>query len=79
MTAEAILHNQVIQKAWEDPSFKERLLMDPKAAIKEVLGVILPDHIKVKAVEESSDEFYLVLPQSPGTVMKKPAVSKYSW
>lgn len=79
MTAEAILHNQVIQKAWEDPSFKERLLADPKAAIKEVLGIILPEHIKVKTVEESSNEFYLVLPPSPTGTVRAAAAPKYSW
>ena len=79
MTAEAILHNQVIQKAWEDPSFKERLLADPKAAIKEVLGIILPEHIKVKTVEESSDEFYLVLPPNPSETVRAAAAPKYSW
>lgn len=79
MTAEAILHNQVIQKAWEDPNFKERLLADPKAAIKEVLGIILPEHIKVKTVEESSNEFYLVLPPNPAETVRAAAAPKYSW
>ncbi|WP_410513677.1 NHLP leader peptide family RiPP precursor [Paenibacillus sp. BR2-3] len=60
--SEAILRNQVIQKAWEDPSFKQRLLSDPKAALKEALGVIIPDNVTLKAVEEGSNEFYLVIP-----------------
>ncbi|MGF7047047.1 hypothetical protein J2T13_001549 [Paenibacillus sp. DS2015] len=65
MTTQALLQTQIINRAWEDPSFKARLLTDPKAAIKEVLGVIIPEHIKLKAVEESSDELYLVIPSSP--------------
>jgi hypothetical protein len=79
--SEAILKNQVIQKAWEDPSFKQRLLTDPKAALKEALGVILPDNVTLKAVEEGSNEFYLVIPPSPSSgVMKAGDVSTMgSW
>ncbi|WP_091069506.1 NHLP leader peptide family RiPP precursor [Paenibacillus sp. NFR01] len=63
----AILTNQVIQKAWEDPSFKSRLLANPKAAIREVLGIDFPDNITLKAVEEGASEFYLVIPPSPSS------------
>ncbi|MDU4696857.1 MULTISPECIES: NHLP leader peptide family RiPP precursor [Paenibacillus] len=76
MTSGALLQTQVVEKAWQDPSFKAKLLADPKAAIQEALGVILPDHIKIKTVEESSDEFYVVLPPQPENVVKskiKPA------
>ncbi|RRJ64215.1 NHLP leader peptide family natural product precursor [Paenibacillus oralis] len=70
MTTGALLQSQVIEKAWQDPSFKAKLLADPKSAIQEALGVILPDHIKIKTVEESSDEFYMVLPPNPANVVK---------
>ncbi|ASA26012.1 NHLP leader peptide family RiPP precursor [Paenibacillus donghaensis] len=69
--SEAILRNQVIQKAWEDPGFKQKLLTDPKAALKEALGIIIPDHVTLKAVEEGSDEFYLVIPPSPASGLVK--------
>lgn len=59
MTSGALLQSQVIEKAWQDPSFKSKLLSDPKAAIQEALGVVLPDHIKVNIVEENTDEFFL--------------------
>ncbi|MHA6532867.1 NHLP leader peptide family RiPP precursor [Paenibacillus sp. BAC0078] len=71
MVSEAILRNQVIQKAWEDPGFKQRLLTDPKAALKEALGINLPDHITLKTVEEGSNEFYLVIPPSPASGVVK--------
>ncbi|MNN42547.1 Nitrile hydratase, alpha chain [compost metagenome] len=80
MATEALLHNQVIQKAWQDPSFKAKLLADPKAAIQEALGVVIPDHIKLKAVEENSNEFYLVLPQQPSkTVLASDVTPQYTW
>lgn len=78
-TSGALLQTQIIQKAWQDPSFKAKLLADPKAAIQEALGVIIPDHIKVKAVEESSDEFYLVLPPNPSEVIKSDIKPNAVW
>ncbi|WP_114496820.1 NHLP leader peptide family RiPP precursor [Fontibacillus phaseoli] len=79
MTSGALLQTRVIEKAWQDPSFKAKLLADPKAAIQEALGVILPDHIKVKTVEENSDEFYLVLPPSPANVIKSEVKPNAVW
>ncbi|WP_340021531.1 NHLP leader peptide family RiPP precursor [Paenibacillus sp. FSL K6-1096] len=79
MSAEA-LKNQVIQKAWEDADFKQRLLADPKAALQEVLGISLPDSITLKTVEEGSNEFYLVIPPSPSAeVMKTRITPLGSW
>lgn len=70
MSTEAALRSQIIERAWIDPEFKKRLMSDPKAAIKEALGISLPESFKVRTVEESSDEFYLVLPSAPSNIMK---------
>ncbi|WHX48227.1 NHLP leader peptide family RiPP precursor [Paenibacillus woosongensis] len=78
-TSGALLQTQIIQKAWQDPSFKAKLLADPKAAIQEALGVIIPDHIQVKTVEEHSDEFYLVLPPNPSDVIKSDIKPNAVW
>ncbi|QSF45800.1 NHLP leader peptide family RiPP precursor [Paenibacillus tianjinensis] len=76
--SEAILKNQVIQKAWEDPSFKQKLLTDPKEALREALGIHLPDNITLKTVEEGSNEFYLVIPPRPSSGIMKTDVSPLS-
>lgn len=78
-TSGALLQTQIIQKAWQDPSFKAKLLADPKTAIQEALGVTIPDHIKVKTVEENSDEFYLVLPPNPSEVIKSDIKPNAVW
>ncbi|KUP21615.1 NHLP leader peptide family RiPP precursor [Paenibacillus sp. DMB5] len=80
MVSEAIFKNQVIQKAWEDPGFKAKLLTDPKEALREALGINLPDHITLKTVEEGSNEFYLVIPPNPSSgVMKTDVTTLGSW
>ena len=40
----------------------ERLLADPHAALEEELGARLPKEVEVRAVEETPDTIYLVLP-----------------
>ncbi|MBP2000715.1 hypothetical protein J2Z69_001746 [Paenibacillus shirakamiensis] len=79
MTTEAILHNQVIQKAWQDPSFKAKLVSNPKAAIQEALGVSLPDHINIQTVQETPDQFFLVLPANPVEQKEEDKQVKYYW
>lgn len=79
MTTGALIQSQVIEKAWQDPSFKAKLLSNPKEAIQEALGVTLPEHIKIKAVEENSDEFYVVLPPSPSKAIKSDIKPQFIW
>jgi len=57
------LEQRVIQKSQEDSAFRASLLADPKAAIEQELGTSLPAGVQVHVLEESSNAFYLVLPQ----------------
>ncbi|MHA6480624.1 NHLP leader peptide family RiPP precursor [Paenibacillus sp. strain BS8-2] len=62
------LRNKIIEKAWEDAEFKKQLLADPKAAIKDAFGIEVPENVSVKALEESADSYYVVIPQNPADV-----------
>ncbi len=64
---------QIIKKAWEDPAFKSSLLSDPKEAIKAAFGIEIPAGIGLKAVEETSSQYYLVIPPNPEDVGSEPA------
>jgi hypothetical protein len=55
---------QVIAKAWMDDSFKQMLLADPAAALKQE-GITVPDGVMIKAVENTDKVFHLVLPPKP--------------
>lgn len=74
-----ITREQIIQKAWEDDSFKEQLLQDPKSAILEAFGVEIPENLEISAVEESSEHFYLVIPPKPSTFKTASAVEIPVW
>jgi hypothetical protein len=60
---------KIIQKAWEDEAFKQQLLANPRAALKQAFNITLPEDIKVKAVEETSTEFVLVIPTNPAKIL----------
>ncbi|GAC41234.1 NHLP leader peptide family RiPP precursor [Paenibacillus popilliae] len=80
MSVNQIHMNQIVQRAWEDATFKEKLVADPKSAIKEVLGISLPDHIQLTTVEETVDQYVLVIPPNPAKVMKTTSTGrKFIW
>ncbi|RJG25623.1 NHLP leader peptide family RiPP precursor [Paenibacillus thiaminolyticus] len=68
--------NQLVQRAWEDATFKEKLLADPKSAIKELLDVSIPDHVQLTTVQETSDQYVLVIPPNPAEVMKTSSTAR---
>ena len=59
------LEANLIAKAWQDKAFKQQLLDNPKSAIAEAAGISLPENIEVEAILETSNKFYLVIPQLP--------------
>ena len=64
-SSRAEMERRLVQRSLEDESFRQRLLEDPKAAMEEELETRLPEEVQVRAVEESAETIYLVLP--PGT------------
>ena len=58
------MERRLVQRSLEDESFRQRLLSDPKAAVEEELGRRLPEDVQVRALEETTDTIYLVLPST---------------
>jgi hypothetical protein len=54
----------LINRSLQDEDFRQMLLDDPKAAVEQELGAQLPEGVEVRAVEESADTIYLVLPSA---------------
>lgn len=74
--------DKIIQLAWEDTAFKERLLASPKEAIQEAFQVSLPEGMELSAVEETSSRLFLVIPTNPATTLassdKKVLAGRYA-
>jgi hypothetical protein len=64
MGGRAGIEQRVIERSLRDEAFRIRLLDSPRATIEQELGVRLPADVQVRAVEETADTVYLVLPFS---------------
>ncbi len=56
---------ELITRAWEDESFKQELLANPRATIEKALGVSLPKDIEIYVHEQTPTKVHLVLPMPP--------------
>jgi hypothetical protein len=63
-TPEELARQELIQKSVEDEELRRRLLSDPKGTVEQELGTVLPESIDIRAVEETPETIYLVLPPS---------------
>jgi hypothetical protein len=55
--------SQIIEKAAADEAFRKALVSNPRTAVENELGIKLPAAINLRVLEESADNFYMVLPQ----------------
>jgi|GEM_PF-499077 TOMM propeptide domain len=74
-----IIRNQIIQKIWEDEAFKQQFIANPKLAVKEAFGIELPTSAQIKVVEESSDEYFFVIPPKPSELKKQEVKEFPTW
>jgi hypothetical protein len=56
------LEAQIVARAWADEDFRARLRSNPRAAVAEETGVVIPESIEVEVVEETPEKGYLVIP-----------------
>lgn len=52
---------KIIVRAWKDPTFKEKLLKNPRTALKE-MGLETSENVELKVVEDKRNTFTFVLP-----------------
>ena len=52
----------LVRRSMEDEEFRRRLLADPKGTVEQELGDRLPEGVEVRAMEESAQTVYLVIP-----------------
>ena len=60
------IEEKIIARAWQDDSFKQELLNNPRAAFEKE-GINLPIGIDLNVVEETATTLYFVLPLKPIT------------
>src|SRR5262249_8016021 len=58
--------SQIVAKAWADASFKQRLLSDPHAVLKEH-GIEVPGGLQVRVMENTDSVRHVILPTKHST------------
>jgi hypothetical protein len=58
------VERRLMKRSLEDESFRQSLLADPKGTMEQELGSRLPESVEVRAVEETPEIIYLVLPSA---------------
>lgn len=61
----ATLKEQIIQKAWAEPAFKQSLLANPKQAIYDAFGIEIPAQYELHVAEETPTRYVLTIPPKP--------------
>lgn len=56
------IRQTLIERSAQDEDFRKKLLADPKGTVEEELGASLPVGVEVRAVEETPETIYPVLP-----------------
>jgi hypothetical protein len=60
----AEIERRLTERSLQHETHRKRLLEDPKAVVEHELGTRPPESIQVRAVEESAQTIYLVLPST---------------
>lgn len=56
------VEDRLTSRAMNDPDFRQQLLDDPQAAVRDELGMSMPSEVTIKVLEETPDTLYLVIP-----------------
>lgn len=67
----AFIKPQLKARARTDSKFRALLLKDPKAAFEKVANHKLPAGLKLKSVEETATQLYVIVPRLAGKVTEK--------
>lgn len=56
----------IIDKAMRDEAFRQRLLRDPRGALKDAFGATIPPGVTIHVHEETTSDVHIVIPGAKG-------------
>jgi len=59
------LNDKIVEQAQSNPSYRERLMKDPRALMAKQIGTDIPANVKVEVLQETPDKYFIVLPYMP--------------
>lgn len=67
MKLDQISYTSIVARVWSDPEFKKMLFKDPAKTLA-ALGVMIPETIELKVIEDSDSVWNLVIPCRPDNI-----------
>jgi len=52
-------------RAWKDPAFKEKLMQDPRSALKDMGMSKIPEALAIQTIEEKKNQWIIRLQERP--------------
>ena len=65
------MRRQLTAKALVDEDFRRQLLADPKGAIHQEFGLVVPENTEIRVHESTTSEFHLALPANGGDLSEE--------
>jgi hypothetical protein len=56
---------RLVLKSWEDKSFRDEFLADPRKTLEKELGQKIPEKVEIHVIEETRNTACFVIPQKP--------------
>lgn len=76
LNSRAELEQKLIEQAWENETFKQELINNPKAVINRESRQQLPEELEVEVLQETANKVYLVLPENPAQIADEAELSE---
>ena len=70
------MRQRLIERSTQDEGLRQRLLEDPKGTVEQELGARLPEEVEIRAVEETPEIIYLVLPPKAAASLEDSELSE---
>ena len=67
---------RLIERSAQDEELRQRLLDDPKGTVERELGTKMPKEVEIRAVEETPEIIYLVLPPKAAASLEDSELSE---
>lgn len=76
LSQRAKLEHNLIERAWEDETFKQELINNPKAVINRESKLQLPEELEVEVLQETVNKVYLVIPENSAQLAAEAQLSE---
>ena len=68
--------SRLVLKSWEDDAFRKEFIANPKKMLEKELGQPVPENVEIRALEETGNRIYFIIPQKPAAPTTQEALTE---